>query len=337
RKSRKRYISLGVAALLVAIAGVIAMPYIASGAPNDAMIYLRRGTDNAALKDSLTSKLGDKFASRVIGVLNVVGDVSKRQGAFKVTKGSTPLSVAKMLRSGSPVGVKFTFNNVRTKQEWAQRASRALMADSAEWIDALNNTELCKRFGMTTDNVTAMLMADSYEFYWDVTPEKLLTRMHDYYTKFWNADRKSKAEKLGLKPDQVAIIASIVEEETAKADERGKVGRLYVNRVQKKMRLQADPTVKFAIGDFSIRRLTNAMTQYDSPYNTYRIDGLPPGPIRLPEKTTIDAILNSQPHNYLYMCAKEDFSGYHNFAVTLAEHSENARRYHSALNARGIR
>jgi UPF0755 protein len=161
--------------------------------------------------------------------------------------------------------------------------------------------------------------------------------MFDYYNDFWTSERKAKAEKLGLTPDQVEIIASITEEETSKADERGKVGRLYINRFKSGMRLQADPTVKYALGDFSIKRLTHDMLQVQSEWNTYRVNGLPPGPIRLPEKSTIDAILNSTPHNYTYMCAKEDFSGYHNFTTSYDEHLANAHRYQDALNARNIK
>jgi len=161
--------------------------------------------------------------------------------------------------------------------------------------------------------------------------------MHDYYEKFWTDERKAQATSQGITPDQAVTLASIVEEETSKADERGKVARLYLNRLQHGMRLQADPTVKFALGDFSIRRLSVAMTQVQSPYNTYRVNGLPPGPIRLPEKATVDAVLTAPQHDYIYMCAKEDFSGYHNFATDYTTHMANARRYQAALNARGIK
>ncbi|MDD7499702.1 MAG: endolytic transglycosylase MltG, partial [Sodaliphilus sp.] len=161
--------------------------------------------------------------------------------------------------------------------------------------------------------------------------------MYNYYVQFWNDERTQKAKKLGLTPDEVVIVASIAEEETSKSDERGKVGRLYINRLQKKMRLQADPTVKFALGDFSIRRITHDMCAYDSPYNTYRVAGLPPGPIRLPEKATIDQILDSKPHDYIFMCAKSDFSGYHDFATDLGSHNANAQRYQAELNKRNIK
>ena len=202
---------------------------------------------------------------------------------------------------------------------------------------ALRDSALCAKYGKTPQTIACLLMPDTYEFYWDITPEKTLDRLNDYYEDFWTDKRKSKAEKLGLTPDEVATIASIVEEETVKADERGKVARLYLNRYQQGMRLQADPTVKFALGDFSIKRITVPMTQINSPYNTYRVNGLPPGPIRLPEKSTIDAVLDAPQHDYLYMCARADFSGYHDFTRDYSSHLDNAHRYQDALNSRGIK
>ena len=153
------------------------------------------------------------------------------------------------------------------------------------------------------------------------------------HRKFWNDERKAKAQNLGITPQQATIICSIAEEETQNRAERGVVARLYLNRLNIGMPLQADPTVKYAVGDFSLRRVLNIHLEKDSPYNTYKVAGLPPGPIRMVDKRTIDALLNSKPHKYLYMCAKEDFSGTHNFATSLGEHLRNAARYHAALNA----
>ncbi len=160
--------------------------------------------------------------------------------------------------------------------------------------------------------------------------------MKKFSDSFWNSDRKEKAEKLGLTPDEVIALAAIVEGETAKADEKGKVARLYMNRLKQHIKLQADPTVKFALGDFALRRLRLADTRIESPWNTYYVEGLPPGPICIPEKSSIDAVLDAPEHDYIYMCAKEDFSGYHNFAVDYSEHEANAKRYQNALNERNI-
>jgi UPF0755 protein len=182
-----------------------------------------------------------------------------------------------------------------------------------------------------------MFIPNTYEVYWNTPAEKLIERMKREYDVFWNNDRRRKAENIRLTPIEVSILASIVEEETAAPDEYPIVAGLYLNRLYKGMMLQADPTVKFAVGDFSLRRILNRHLEVDSPYNTYMYAGLPPGPIRIPSPKSIDAVLNHTVHNYLYMCAKEDFSGRHNFAVTLKEHNKNAEKYRAELNRRGIK
>ena len=335
---KKRQIIAIAAAALALIAAVAGAPYLMSGAHKNATIYVRKGSTMEQLNDSLKTRVDDDFASRVMTILKVTGsDMSKRPGAFKIAKGESPLRAARHLRSGAPSGIKFTFNNVRTKDEWVKRAGELYMVGADAFKQALNNPKLCAKYGKTPDNIVNILMPDSYEFYWDITPEEMLDKMKEYYDDFWDNNRKGKAKALGLSPDQVEIIASITEEETVKNDERGKVGRLYINRFKGGMRLQADPTVKYAMGDFSIKRLTNAMLQTQSPYNTYRVNGLPPGPIRLPEKSTIDAILDSKPHNYMYMCAKSDFSGYHDFTTDYQAHLANAHKYQEALNRLNIK
>ena len=204
-------------------------------------------------------------------------------------------------------------------------------------LSILEDSAVCASYGKTTETITNILFPDTYEVYWNSTPKGLLNKLNGYYTQFWTAERTSKANKLGLSPDEVQILASIVEEETAKVDEYGKVARLYLNRLERNMPLQADPTVKYAIGDFSIRRITHAMLKTVSPYNTYQNIGLPPGPIRIVTKRTVDAVLNAPQHDYLYMCAREDFSGYHNFTASYTRHLANARRYQMELNRRGIK
>ena len=331
--------------LMLAACGAVVMMCVAcgvwllaGGAPCDGMVKVRRGSSVEVVCDSLASATSASYASRVKCLLRLTGsDVSRRQGAFKVKQGMSVFSAMRMLRSGAPAGVKFTFNNVRTLDEWCARWGQRFMVDADTMRAALADTALCARYGKTPTTIACLLIPDSYEFYWDITPEQLLDRMKGYYDRFWTAERQQAAQALGLTPDEVVIIASIVEEETAKRDERGKVARLYLNRIHTGMPLQADPTVKFALGDFGIRRLSVAMLRVESPYNTYRVAGLPPGPIRLPEKATIDAVLHAPQHNYIYMCAREDFSGYHNFTASYAEHNANANRYRAALNDRGIK
>lgn len=336
--NKKKWIIGAIVALVVILAACFALPYLLSGAPADGLIKMRKGSTIETIQDSVQANVEVNYGKRVGTMLRLMrAKVENREGAFLIPKGMSPFTAARFIKNGAQSGVRFTFNNVRTLEEWTERWGETFMAGPDDMRKALKDSAVCAKYGKTPQTIACLLMPDTYEFYWNISPEKMLDRMHDYYNEFWTSERKAKAERLGLSPDQVATIASIVEEETSKADERGKVARLYLNRYQQGMRLQADPTVKFAIGDFSIKRITVPMTQINSPYNTYRVDGLPPGPIRLPEKSTIDAVLDAPQHDYLYMCARADFSGYHDFSRDYASHLDNAHRYQAALNSRGIK
>lgn len=334
---RNKWIIGAIAAVFVILVACAA-PYLFIGAPAEGLIKMRKGGTIESISDSIQAKVDVTFGKRVATMLSLMGaKVENREGAFRITKGMSPFTAARYIKNGAQSGVRFTFNNVRTLEEWTERWGENFMAGPEEMQKALMDSAVCAKYGKTPQTIASLLMPDTYEFYWNITPVKMLDRMFDYYNEFWTNERKAKAERLGLTPDEVATIASIVEEETSKADERGKVARLYLNRYQQGMRLQADPTVKFALGDFSIKRITVPMTQVNSPYNTYRVNGLPPGPIRLPEKSTIDAVLDAPQHDFLYMCARADFSGYHDFTRDYAAHLENAHRYQAALNNRGIK
>ena len=335
--NKKKWI-IGALAAIVVIVVACAVPYLFMGAPVEGLVKVRKGSSIDMIGDSVKAHVDESFANRVVTMLSLMGaEVENREGAFRIKSGMSPFTAARRIKNGVQDGLRFTFNNVRTLDEWTQRWGDFFMAGPDAMRKALKDSTTGAKYGKTPETIACLLMPDTYEFYWNITPEKMLDRMYDYYNDFWTSERKAKAERLNLTPDQVATIASIVEEETSKADERGKVARLYLNRYQKGMRLQADPTVKFAIGDFSIKRITVPMTQVNSPYNTYRVDGLPPGPIRLPEKSTIDAVLNAPEHDYLYMCARADFSGYHDFSLDYTSHLEKAHRYQEALNSRGIK
>lgn len=335
---KKKWIVIGIVAAAVAILVACAAPYMMMGAPAEGLVKVRKGSSVEQITDSIKANVDAKFADRVATMLRLMNaNVENREGAFRITEGMSPFTAARRIKNGVQSGIRFTFNNVRTLDEWAARWGETFMGDSDEMLKVLTDSAMCAQFGKTPQTIACLLMPDTYEFYWNITPEKMLARMNDYYNDFWTAERKAKAEKLGLTPDEVATIASIVEEETVKADERGKVARLYLNRYQQGMRLQADPTVKFALNDFTIKRITVPMTQVSSPYNTYRVNGLPPGPIRMPEKSTIDAVLDAPQHDFIYMCARPDFSGYHDFTRDYASHLENAHRYQAALNSRGIK
>jgi UPF0755 protein len=256
------------------------------------------------------------------------------EGAYKLVNGMTATQVARKLALHQQDPVRVTFNNARLKEQVAGKMARTLLADSAAILNAMFDPKFLADAKVDAANVATIFLPDTYEVYWNIKPEELMQRMLREYNRFWNEKRQQQAKALNLSPREVSVLASIAEEETANRQERGTVARLYWNRLQKGMLLQADPTVKFAIGDFALKRILLRHLEVDSPYNTYRYAGLPPGPIRVVEKATIDTILNSRPNNYLYMCAKPDFSGRHNFATSLAEHLRNADAYHQALNAR---
>ncbi|MBR5715223.1 MAG: endolytic transglycosylase MltG [Bacteroidales bacterium] len=258
----------------------------------------------------------------------------KLEGAYKLVGGMTATQVARKLALHQQDPVRVTFNNARLKEQVAGKMARTLMADSVAILKAMLDPAFLAEAKVDAANVASIFLPDTYEVYWNIKPEELMQRMLREYNRFWNEKRQQQAKALNLSPREVSILASIAEEETTNRQERGTVARLYWNRLQQGMLLQADPTIKFALGDFALKRILLRHLTVDSPYNTYRYAGLPPGPIRVVEKATIDTILNSRPNNYLYMCAKPDFSGRHNFATSLAEHLRNADAYHQALNAR---
>lgn len=259
-----------------------------------------------------------------------------KTGRYAVEDGMTMPEVISKLRAGTQAPVNLTFNNIRIRENLAGRISQQLMVDSLSLLDALENPANAEKFSFDEYTFLAMFIPNTYEVYWDTGIDNLLKRMKREYDLFWNEERKKKAEKTGLTPLQVSILASIVEEEATYADEYSTVAGLYLNRLNKGMRLEADPTVKYAVGDFTLRRILFRHLEVQSPYNTYLHTGLPPGPIRIPSIQAIDATLSPQQHRYLFMCAKDDLSGRHNFATTHAEHARNAAAYQRALNARGI-
>ncbi|MDR1331013.1 MAG: endolytic transglycosylase MltG [Tannerella sp.] len=260
-----------------------------------------------------------------------------KTGRYAVTPGMNSLDLLKALRRGTQEPVRITFNNIRLIEDLADRLSEQLMLDRGELMALLGDPAYCTAMGFTPQTVPCMFIPNTYEIYWNVSAENLLQRMRREYTAFWTHSRMLQAQKIGLTPLQVSILASIVEEESAVADEYPVIAGLYINRLHRGMPLQADPTVKFALGDFTLQRILYEHLTVDSPYNTYLHTGLPPGPLRIPSITGLEAVLNYRKHSYLYMCAKEDFSGGHNFAATLTEHNNNADRYRAALNRRGIR
>ncbi len=261
---------------------------------------------------------------------------SIKPGKYYFDKEMNTNQIVNMLKAGNQTPVVITFNNIRTFAQLAGVVSKYIEADSLSMLQKLTDPAIPVKYGFSEQTIPCMFIPNSYEFYWTTTPEQFTDRMAAEYKRFWNDTRKAKAAAKGLSPEQVSTLASIVQEETVKNDEKPIVAGLYLNRLKKGMMLQADPTIKFAINDFTIRRILNEHLLTDSPYNTYKYAGLPPGPINFPEISSIEAVLNAENHKYLYMCAREDFSGYHNFSVTLSGHNRNAQKYQAALNKNRI-
>jgi len=259
-----------------------------------------------------------------------------KAGRYVVEPNMSVNSLLNRLRLGQQIPVRITFNNIRLLNELADRLAQQLMLEPDDLMKYLTDETYCESLGFTTETIGTIFIPNTYEVWWNISAEKLIARMKREFETFWTEDRRQKAENLHLTPVEVSILASIVEEETAAPEEYPIVAGLYINRLFKGMPLQADPTVKYAVGDFTLHRILNRHLETESPYNTYLHTGLPPGPIRLPSPASIDAVLNRTIHNYLFMCAKDDFSGRHNFAVTLSEHNRNADAYRRELNKKGI-
>jgi len=258
-------------------------------------------------------------------------------GKYLLKDGMTNNSLVNMLRSGKQVPVKVTFNNIRTKEDLAKKISKQIEASYDEILGLLNNKDFITELGFKKETVLCLFLPNTYEFYWSTDAKQFILRMNDEYKKFWNETRTKKAKEVNLTPIEVSILASIVQAEQGRFnDEKPTIAGLYINRLTQGIALQSDPTLVYAAGDFSIKRVLNVHKEINSPYNTYMYAGLTPGPINLPEISSIDAVLNYEKHDYLFMCAKDDFSGYHYFAKTASQHNVYAQRYHAALNGQKI-
>lgn len=300
----------------------------------DRVFIIKSGTPYSTVQKELydggfiNDPISFNFLARLTGYSSSV-----QSGRYKLRANMSNLQALRVLKSGRQVKARVTFSYVRLRKELAEKITKNLGMTPTDFNDALDNFIKTNREGFTADNITAMFIPNTYEVYFNILPEDLIARMHDEYKKFWTEDRSAKANEIGLTPIEVSILASIVQAETVKQDEAPIIAGLYINRLKKNIALQADPTLIFAVGDFSIKRVRNGHKQIKSPYNTYLNPGLPPGPINVPQIASIDAVLNYSKSDYYYMCAKEDFSGYHNFAHNLEDHNKNARKYQKALDA----
>lgn len=303
-------------------------------APDGNFFYIKTGTTYQNVKDDLTKKhivyhIG--IFDRVARYLNYTTSV--KPGKYKITRGMSLVSLVRMLRSGNQSAVNLIITKLRTKEDFAKKISTNFEPDSATVSLFINNPDSISKFNLDTNTVLTAIIPDTYTFTWNTSISKIFTRLYLAQQKFWNTQREVQAEALGLNKREVYILASIVEEETNKQQDKGNIASVYLNRMRNGMRLAADPTVKFALKDFSLKRIYFKHLSVASPYNTYLVSGLPPGPICTPSIKTIDAVLTQPATNYLYFVAKPDFSQYSNFATSYEEHKRNAKAYQHALDS----
>ena len=338
RRVNQTTILLIISALFVAVAFGFMYPAFFAGARKSAVIKIPKNATSEMLRDSVAKYEGDKYASHVMRLVAIrKTDLTKRYGAYRIEKGQSPFVAMRHLTSGGQTPVSLTLNGTRRLRNIAEYIGGKLDASPDSIYSAITDPDFLATYGLTPENAKALFLEDTHQVYWTDSPRQVLKKIGDNYKNVWNDRRVKEAKELGLTPVQATIICSIIDEETNNINEKGRIARVYINRLNSGMKLQSDPTVRFAIGDFTIKRVTGQHLKYDSPYNTYMYAGLPPGPIRTTSARTIDALLESEPSFDLYMCAREDFSGMHNFAATYEEHLENARRYQEALDARGIK
>ena len=325
---------------LILIGCLVAFYAVTPVSKADTTQYLYIDGDDT--QDSVVAKLRPmSHTAGMTGLLMMIRHSSYgdhiRTGRYAIEPGDGAITLFRRLKNGHQTSMRLTIPEVRTMDRLASVLSHKLMLDSATIAQALFSQDTCQQYGFDTATIASMFVPNTYDVYWNMSVSSLLSRMHHEHERFWHGDRERKAALLQLTPVEVCTLASIIDEETANTAEKPMIAGMYLNRLQQHIPLQADPTIKFALKQFELKRIWQKLLDVDSPYNTYRNEGLPPGPIKIASIKGIDSVLNRVEHDYLYMCAKEDFSGTHNFAVTYREHLQNAARYARALNERGIK
>ncbi|MBC7391337.1 MAG: endolytic transglycosylase MltG [Opitutaceae bacterium] len=304
----------------------------------DSYLFIPTGSTFENVKDSLekNSMLHDRLSFMFLSKLT--GYTKKpKPGRYLLVSGDNNWNTIRKLYSGRQDPVKLTFNNIRLKKEFAQKMGEKFEFTETDLLEKMQDKKFLTSLNTDSSKVMCLFIPNTYELYWNISAEDFLNKMYHYYDKFWTEARKDKAKKIGLTEQQTYILASIVEEETKQADEISAVARVYINRLNCGMKLQADPTVRFAVGDFSLRRIYSGHLAVNSPYNTYKYSGLPPGPICLPTIRTIDSTLAASEHAYLFFCVDISKPGYHKFTKTFGEHVGVANQYRLNLNKRKIK
>lgn len=299
-------------------------------------LYISSRTDYAGVLDSLRPAVKHRWAfDRYAARLGL--EHTYKSGHYILEEGMSVIDVVRMLKLGLQTPVRVTLNYAKTRAFLAARLARQIDADSTALMRALTDPELAAELGTDSLQLFSIFLPNTYEVYWNISPEDFVRRMRREYDRFWTPERDAARKRSGLSRDEVMTLASIVTEETAKADEMPRVAGVYINRLRRGIPLQADPTVKYALQDFALRRILHKHLKTESPYNTYLNKGLPPSAIAMPGIAAINAVLNFEEHDYIFFCARPTFDGYHNFARTYSEHLANARAYSAALNRRNIK
>ena len=335
----KKKIILSAFAVILLIAGFTAWKFFGPTVhrPEKKFFYIRTGETYEAVKENLDEQkiiAGETWfnrASKMIGYKNI------KPGRYEIKKGMSLFGLVRMLRNGQQTPVNFVITKIRTKEVLASRIGNAFECDSLQMIKFLNNADSLKEYDLDTNTVMAVAMPFTYTIKWNTTPGKIFQQFHTAYKTFWTAERKQKADGLGISPLQVSTVASIIDEETNSKTDKPNVASVYLNRIKKGMPLQADPTLKFALKNFGLKRILNVHKDVQSPYNTYMNKGLPPGPICTPQIETIDAVLDSPKTDYIYFVASSAFDGTHIFTTNYADHIKYARVYQQELNKRNIK
>ncbi|MCH4895917.1 endolytic transglycosylase MltG [Marinilabiliaceae bacterium JC040] len=298
----------------------------------DKVVYIYNKTSNidslitSFKEDSIIPKFNIDLFIKIKKIKTI------KTGKYLLKKDMSLNNFLNTIRIGKQTPINLKINNIRTKSDLASKLSKQLLIDSTSIINGLNDKEIALNFNTDTNNVIGLFIPNTYNVYWTISFNSLLRRMQKEYNRFWNNKRINLAKEIGLSRTEVITLASIISEESNKSKEYKTIAGVYINRINKGIPLMADPTLKYALNDFTLKRILNVHKTVDSPYNTYKYKGLPPGPICIPSIKSIDAVLNYEHHKFIYFCAKEDFSGYHVFAKTLRQHNKNARKYQRALN-----
>lgn len=323
--------------LFLVIGGYVAYLFLGSATSfqdNKRFLYIpSKGVTKKSILDSLEKNKIIKSTGLFNWLANRMSYWSTiKPGKYEIKKGSSLLTIVRMLRNGQQTPVNLTITKIRTREDLARLIGNRFEIDSTQLINFLTSADSLKSFGVDPEQVMTMILPDTYRLFWTSPPRKIISKLADEAKKFWTPERLSKAQHLGLTPQSVYILASIVDEETNAQKEKGNIASVYLNRIQTGMPLQADPTVKFALRDFGLKRIYQKHLAVESPYNTYRNKGLPPGPICTPSKKTIEAVLNAPKTNFIYFVASPEFDGTHLFSSTYSEHLAKAKEYQQALN-----